>query len=479
MPINGDIIQKITSRYILENDMKLTKIMIAISTVSSSVAIAVPTNNQIQSNSPPPLLMRAQTPTVAPAQGPQLINRTVAVVNEEAITLNQINQEVVKLRAQMPPQQAQQVPTIQLQQQALQQLINQNLMMQMAKRQNITVSEDRVQAAISQVLSQNNISEAQLRQQLSQSGISFDTYRQTIRDQLIISELQQQSVASQVYISPQEIQRYIDRNITANQKPTEYLVKNILLTTNQNRDAQATMVLAQQIVDEVRSNKLTFQQAAKEYSDSSNAQDGGSLGWRSLENIPSAYQDAVIDLTPGQVSQPISTEQGIQIIYLAQTRDPNQSMIEQFNVSQIVINLSPVVDDASAKAQLQRIINAIKNGASFADQAKANSQSPDTASKGGDMGWQSLQQMNPQIAEQVKSLAEKTVSQPFKVGDSWQIIIVNGKRDFNNTAEVQKMQAVNALFQQKAQQAIRTWMISLRENAYIKVLDSKLDTPEQ
>ena len=40
------------------------------------------------------------------------------------------------------------------------------------------------------------------------------------------------------------------------------------------------------------------------------------------------------------------------------------------------------------------------------------------------------------------------------------------------------MQAMNALFQEKAQQAIRTWMISLRENAYINVIDKKLDTPE-
>lgn len=460
--------------------MKFTKTLIALSVSLSTIAIAAPTTStqNTASNTPPPLLMRPQTATPVAPQGPQTINRTVAVVNEEVITLNQVNQEVTKMRAQISPQQAQQLTSLQLQQQALQQLINQSLMMQMAERQKITVSDEKVQATISQVLAQNNMSEAQLRQQLSQSGISFDAYRQTIRDQLIVSELQQQSVASQVYISPQEVQRYIDRNLSSQQKPIEYLVENILLTTNEHRDAQATIALANQIITEVQSGKMTFEQAAKQYSESSNAQDGGSLGWRSLESIPTEYQDAIIDLSVGQVSKPISTAQGIQLVYLAKTRDPNQSFIEQYKVSQIVIDLSPVVDDANAKAQLERIITAIHNGATFADQARANSQNYDTASKGGDMGWQSLQQMPTQIADMVKLLPLNQLSTPFKVGNSWQIIQVENKRDFNNTAEVQKMQAMNALFQQKAQQAIRAWMISLRENAYINVIDKNLDTPE-
>ncbi|MFZ9035273.1 MAG: peptidylprolyl isomerase [Francisellaceae bacterium] len=415
-----------------------------------------------------------------PAQSPELINEIVAIVNDQPITLDELNLAVIKAKAETQTKNQAVADSALFRQQVLQQLINQTLALQLAAREHIVVSDDEVNEAIATILSNNGLTMDVLKQQLAATGLSFNAYFQTVKDQLIISKIQQKSVAGQIFISPKEIENYIEKHFSSSDDL--YEVKNILLSLPQNAnkdEINQALQKADALVKQIETGKITFADAALKYSQSGNAQNGGDLGWKTLTDLPTIYADKIESMKVEQISSPFIANNGIQIVKLAgvKANPATQHFIESYHVRQIVIKLSPVVNDNDAKARLERILTAIKNGQSFEQLAKSNSQNYDNATEGGDMGWVSLDQLPPTVAKEVKEAKPNVISQPFKVNnDEWQIIEVLGSKKVNNTKDYQQKEAMNALFQQKAPQALKTWMLSLKDNAYIKIVDPELDS---
>ncbi|WP_116963169.1 peptidylprolyl isomerase [Fastidiosibacter lacustris] len=438
-------------------------------------------------DTPPTLLqktnLQTDPATKHPIKGKHLINKIVAIVNDQAITLDQLNIEVAKTKAQLEGNPNVQIPDqLNLQRQVLQQLINQTIALQMAKRQGIMVTDDEVNTSIAEVTMQNGITMEQLKQKLKDAHLAFSDYYQTVKDQLIINKLQQRAIANKLYISPTEIDKYIKKHFNNHQ--TEYDVQNIVLSSLDNRTSQDEdhiIIQANKIVQSIIEGKMSFSEAAKKYSQAGNANSGGELGWKTLNELPVIYRDKVETLQKGEISQPFIANGSVQIIKLIDSRVPDNAkhFIEKYHVKQIVINLSPVVNDNEAKAKLIRILNAIDNGQSFADLAKANSDATNNIEQGGDMGWISLSTQAPAFAQAVKNATVNKVSQPFKVNNSWQIIEVLGERKEDDTEAYRKEQAMMALFNENAQQALKTWILSLRDSAYVEIVEHNLNLPEE
>lgn len=421
-------------------------------------------------------------PTTSVKQDRQLVNEIVAIVNDQAITLEELNVEVAKTKAQLDGNPRAQIPDkLTLQRQVLQQLINQTIALQMAKRQGISVTDDEVNNAIAEVTAQNGITLPQLKEKLKASKLDFSDYYQTVKDQLLINKLQQRAVAGKVYISPAEVDKYIKKHFSDNQ--TEYLVSNIVLSLPNDpsqTDKEAVLKKAKEIIQSIKDNKMTFAQAAEKYSQAGNATSGGSLDWKTLSNLPTIYQDEVQTLQNGQMSEPFIANGSVQIIQLVNSKVPDSAkhFVEEYQVRHIVINTSPIVTDNDAKAKLMRILNSLDNGQSFADLAKANSDAVDDATNGGDMGWITLSTQPAALAQAIKSAELNKVSPPFKVNNSWQVIEVLAKQNKDDTTSYQKDQAMMALFNENAQQALKTWMLSLRDSAYVEIVDKDLSLPE-
>lgn len=412
----------------------------------------------------------------------QLLNEIVAIVNDQAITRDELNAEVLKMKAQLQEQPGITMPALNiLNQEALQQMINQTIALQMAERQNIQVSDAEVNTAINQISAQNGISLDALKQKLKTSGVSFESYFNAVKKQLIINKLQQIAIAGKIYIPPAKIDEYILKHFT--DKNTLYQVQNILLSLPENPDEaakQKALKKAEDIVQQIQSKTISFTDAAKKYSQSTNAPSGGELGWKTLAELPSMYADKVKQMENGQISAPFVANNGIQIIQLIDTKVPDSAkhFTDEYKVRKIAINVTPIVNDAQAEAKLMRIITALNNGGSFATLAKSNSQDYSDADQGGEMGWVSLSQLPVELAQKIKSAKLNEVSSPFKIGNQWQIIEVTGQRQKDDTKAYQQEQATGALFQENAQQALKTWMMSLRDGAYVKILDPELKIPQ-
>ncbi|MDA7742074.1 peptidylprolyl isomerase [Francisellaceae bacterium] len=413
---------------------------------------------------------------------PVLLNKTIAIVNNNVITSTELTKAVQQAKAQLQGTQTVRPDLLTIQRQVLQQLILKRLAMQLAKRNNVKVSNMEVTQAINTILTENKTSLPALKSQLKTLGVSYKNYRENLKTQLTINKLQQKAVAGTIFISPKEINQYFEKHMHA-QKISEYETQHILLPLPADHTPEANAKVKQEadkIVAKIKAKKITFSAAAAKYSQSGDALSGGKLGWKTPSELPGIFANKVENMKKGEILPPFQAGDNFHILYLVNKKQKlmQQHYINQFDVSQIVIKVTPVVSNEQAKAQLERITNDLKNGVSFSELAKSNSQNYDNANKGGDMGWVTLTTVPFKISKMIETTPAGRYSEPFQVDDTWQIIKVNKERKHNDTETYLKQQAANVLFQQKAQQAVKTWMVSLKNNAYIKILNPQLEMPK-
>jgi peptidyl-prolyl cis-trans isomerase SurA len=446
--------------------------------ILTGIVISIGTNasNQVPDTNPQgPAPLR--TNQDQPREKPVLIDQVVAIVNKQVITSAELDNAVKEAEAQLSST-ANINDQLELKKQVLQNLINKKIALQIAKNNNIVVSSLEVSNTIDNILNQNKITLEQLKMKLRYSGISYRAYRGNIRDQITISKLQQQAIANTIYISPQDIQKYIDKNFK--QSSIDYKIQHILMPLpNDYTPKQETEAVskAKQIVNEIKSDSISFDQAAEKYSQSADSSDGGNLGYMNANALPKVFVDPVKEMKIGEIYGPFVAGGSIQIIKLVDKKDApiEQHYISQYNIQQIKIDITPIVDSEQAREQLDRILISLNNGKDFSQLAKSHSQNYDTASNGGDLGWKSLNEVSYQIGEKAQLMKIGEVSKPFRDGNSWEIIKLLGKRQKNDTDEYLKQQASNVLFQEKAQQAIKSWMISLRDSAFVEIVIPELE----
>jgi peptidyl-prolyl cis-trans isomerase SurA len=107
---------------------------------------------------------------------------------------------------------------------------------------------------------------------------------------------------------------------------TEYHIKHILLKPNPVRDSQQSRALAEKLHKEIHSGKLTFDDAAKQYSgDPNSAGNGGDIGWLTLDSLPHSFATVVPLLKLNTVSKPVDTRYGWDLFEVTGTRKADQN----------------------------------------------------------------------------------------------------------------------------------------------------------
>ena len=227
------------------------------------------------------------------------IDNIVAVVNDDVITRQELDLVAAQLHSQLPK--GQNVNKSALYQQALDQLIRKDLLVQAAKRSNISLSNADVDDAIEQFASQRNMTVKELMQRIAKEGVNEDQLRRTITENLLAQKIEQSEVMGKSQVSDAEIDDAIARAqqegrplpppVTA----YSYHVQHILL----KNDNDITRKLIEQIAQQARAG-ASFDQLARQYSQDGSAQNGGDLGWIiDGETVP-PFEAAVKSLQPGQ-----------------------------------------------------------------------------------------------------------------------------------------------------------------------------------
>lgn len=256
------------------------------------------------------------------------LDSVVAVVEDDVITRAELDQAVRSATAQLRARGGQLPPPNVIERQVLERQILLKLEEGAAKRSGITVDDLALNATIENIAKRNNVSLDALRRSVEREGFSFERYREEIRREMLSARLRQKFVDSTIQISDQEVDLAMGHgSITsaaaAAGERRELHLAQILVAVPENaapERVEQAKAKAETILAELRRGG-DFHQLAAAVSDAQNALDGGDLGWRPSEQIPSALSGVVQALSPGQISEPIRTPSGFVLIKLIEARN--------------------------------------------------------------------------------------------------------------------------------------------------------------
>jgi len=401
-----------------------------------------------------------------------LLDRIAAVVNDGVVLESEVDGQMKEVTARLQAQNMALPPESVLRKQVLDRLILQRLELEQANHDGIAISDDQLNAALADVAKRNNIPFADLPTVLSQQGIDYASYREEMRQQLTLGLLRQRDVLQRIAVTPREIDQFLAKQ-TKQPSNEEYNVSHILIAIPPNATPEQ-IAQAQQRADDVyhRASKgEDFGKLAVAYSNSEDALEGGSLGWRKGSELPTFLTNLIVGLKAGEVGAPLRTPTGIHIVKLNQIRSQEKKdIVEQVHVRHILLKTNSLQDDATVRQRLEQIRQGILKGESFAAAAAAASQDPGSASDGGDLGWQSPDVFDPRFAAAIAKLKVGEISEPFQSQYGWHIAEVLGRRNHDDTQEVKRLNAMEAIRASKADEDTELWQQHLRDDAYVKIM---------
>jgi len=401
-----------------------------------------------------------------------LLDRIAAVVNDGVVLESEVDAQMKEVTTRLQAQNMALPADSVLRKQVLDRLILQRIELEQADHDGITISEDQLNSALEDVAKRNNIAFSDLPSVLAQQGIDYASYREQMRQQLMLGLLRQRDVLQRIVVTPREVDQFLAKQV---QQPAnaEYNVSHILIAVPPNATPEQ-ITQAQQRAQDVyqRASKgEDFGKLAVAYSNSEDALEGGSLGWRQGSELPTFLTSTILSLKAGQVGAPLRTPTGIHIVKLNQVRSQEKKeIVQQVHVRHILLKTNSLQDNATVRQRLEQIRESILKGESFAVAAAAASQDPGSASEGGDLGWQSPDAFDPQFSEAVAKLKVGEISPPFQTHYGWHIAELLGRRNHDETQEVKRLNAMEAIRASKADENTELWLQHLRDDAYVKVM---------
>ncbi len=399
------------------------------------------------------------------------IDRVIAIVNDEALTQYDINEQKRVVLGQMKAQKVTPPSPDVLEKQLLDRLITERVLLQFAKETGIRVDDTQVERTLARIAEDNKLSVDDFRKAVEREGIPFGKYRSDIRNEITVQRLREREVEGRVNVSDAEVDHLLATLDAQAGGQTEYLLAHILVLVPEQ--ASPDQILARQrraqtALEQIRSG-TDFGQVAASFSDAPDALQGGNLGWRAPARLPTVFADPVRRMKPGDVSDVLRSASGFHIVKLFETRSRNvPTVVEQTHLRHILIKVNETTSNDEAKIRIERIRERIESGAKFEDQAKTNSEDA-SASKGGDLGWISPGDTVPDFEQAVNRLKPGELSAPVRTPFGWHLILVEERRTQDITTARQREQARQALRQRKSDEAFQEWVRQLRDRAYVEI----------
>lgn len=403
------------------------------------------------------------------------IDRIVAVVDEDVVLQSELDRAVGQILAQYQRNPAQLPPRNLLEAQVLNRLIMTRLQVARADSTGVRVGDADIDNAVQTIARQNNLSPDQLRASLAQDGISYSEFRRNLHDELMVQRLHQRVAQSSAQVSDAEIDIMLASNSL---KTGEVHLAHILIGVPDGASAeqlQAAREKAERVKKEIDGG-MDFTAAAIRYSNASDALEGGDLGWRRFDQVPSMFADLVQGMKPGDSTPALRGPSGFHILKLVGKRDTGPQMVTEYHARHIMVRMSELVSADEAQRKVAELRRRLVDGKEdFAKLAKQFSQDPGSANAGGDMGWFAIDAYGPKVAEVLTTLKDEEISQPFQTEAGWHLIQMLGKREQDKTREAQREQARQAIQERKADEEYDNFLRTLRSEAYVEVRLPGLD----
>ncbi len=398
------------------------------------------------------------------------IDRVVAVVDREVITLNELKDRINTVLAQMEKQGVQLPPRAALEKQVLERMITDRLQMQLAAQTGLRVDDAQLDKTIERIAEQNKLTLPEFREALEKEGIIYRKFREDIRGEIIRARLRDREVDSRINITDAEIDNFLTTQASRNEAQDEFEIAHILVRAPEEGSPEELQKLRAKAEEALKKLKggADFAQVSASYSDAPNALEGGNLGWKTSTQIPALFYDALKLMQPGEVSPIMRSPNGFHILKMTNRRGGSSPLvIQQTHARHILLKLSEVVSEADAKRRMDDIKERLDNGAKFEDLARQYSEDG-TAASGGDLGWVNPGDTVPEFEKAMNALKVGEISEPVRTQFGWHIIQVTERRSQDMSREAARLKARQEIKARKSDEAYQDWIRELRDRAYVE-----------
>ncbi|WP_193073134.1 peptidylprolyl isomerase [Pseudomonas sp. FME51] len=399
------------------------------------------------------------------------LDRVAAIVDNDVVMQSQVQERLNTIRQQLNERGTELPPEEVLHTQVIDRLVLESIQLQMGERAGIRIDDASLNQTMQQLAERNGVSMEEFRATLERDGISYNQAREQIRREMIINRVRQRRVAERIQVSDQEVRNFLNSEMGRYQTSADYRLAMIVLPISENassEEARSKAEIANQIYQEL-SEGADFTRLAVSRSGGEHALEGGELGWRKAAQLPPAFANAVDELEIGGTTPPLRSPAGFHILKLLEKRGGDNLLVDEFNVRHILIKPSEIRSEAETAQLIQRLYERIRAGESFETLARSFSEDPGSALNGGSLNWVTADAMVPEFREVMTTTPENQISAPFQSQFGWHILQVQGQRQVDMTDEMREQQARNLLQNRKFDEELQTWLLEIRDEAYVEI----------
>jgi peptidyl-prolyl cis-trans isomerase SurA len=282
----------------------------------------------------------------------ELVDRIAAIVNNEVVTLSELEKRAAPELARadqdsQPGDRAQKRAAVM--KRTLDQLIDEKLVDNELRELKVTVTDKDVDAAVDEVKKSYNLNDQQLGDAVAKEGYTLAEYRETMRKQIGRYKLINEKVRKSVKVSEADVQSEYDRMTRAEGEDYEVHVRHILIAvprTASNADVEKARSKAAAVAVEARQPDSDFAALAKRRSEGSSSSDGGDLGFFKRGTMVPEFERVAFALKTGEVSEPVRTQFGWHVLKLEEIRKLGVKPLEEAR---------PEIEERLKRAQAERL----------------------------------------------------------------------------------------------------------------------------
>lgn len=388
------------------------------------------------------------------------IDGIAAIVDSSAILESDIQNRFQIVKDRVPGG----VMTDNIHRQILNQLVDETLQANYAKKIGMRASSSDLDNAILGVAKNMNLDLQGLKTVLASKGINYSRYRKQIEQEILINNIKREIIKRRIVISEQEIDDYLNSETSITKDKDQVHLRHILIRASNPEEAKQEI---DNIASQIQSEDDFIQQAVAK-SAGQFAIEGGDLGWRPMNQLPPLFVRA-LDSEQGPLVGPLQSNAGYHLLWVIEKRSASVTLQEQTKTRHILVRPNEIRDMAQTKAFADNLYDQLSKGADFAELAKEYSEDQGSTLQGGDLGWVTPGTMVPAFEDMMNATPVGDISKPFRTQFGWHILQVEGRREADISDQVKRSNAKQALTRQKQDIVLGNWLDELRADAFIDI----------
>ena len=388
-------------------------------------------------------------PALPLAAADLLLDRIVAIVNDEIILLSELEQRAQQQRGQFIDDE-----------QLLQAMILENIQLQLARRFNISVGNSEVNSILEEQALRAGLALGVYLRALENEGADLPELRTTIQRQLLLQKTRGQLLGRSISVRDDEIEAFFATRAAAEAFGVEYQI-GYIGADGEHED------LVQSIYEDLQEQNFSSVSSRWQSDERLRVR---SLDWQPAAQLPTLFAELAPGLQVGGTHAPVRNNRGWNIVTLLDQRLAYSSVTE-YQITSISLASNPVRDQ-QATEQLARELYQQLQADTSAITSIARSYSDDALSSGngGDLGWRASKPSSFPSGLWAR-LTQAQVGDLLLNNDDgdWQIVLLRDIRSSDNSLERARASARQVIFENKMRQALPKWLEEVRDQAYVEV----------